>query len=246
MVPSSHRLYFPKKAAGKLIIDEQMGIVLRDFSHDLVAPIRRINDTLTDLKLTLVSLEHHEITSAIDECVLRIRNETKRLQSVVKANEDLLSLGTERPVPVLVPELIRSILESLVPPPETEIEIIEIRRNVTVTALVDLLTVIVKNIIKNAIEAMPSGGKLTIKIATVGGEKRTLIDVIDTGTGIPVEVRDKIFDFKFTYGKEKGRGIGLFLATRAANAIGADIRIEDAPEGGTMVSIEIPRGDKNE
>jgi len=73
----------------------------------------------------------------------------------------------------------------------------------------DQLQQIFTNLTLNAIQAMPDGGRLTLRSSAVDGEVR--IDVQDTGCGIPKENLNKLFTPFFTT-KEKGKGVGLGLA----------------------------------
>jgi len=73
----------------------------------------------------------------------------------------------------------------------------------------DQLQQIFTNLTLNAIQAMPDGGRLTLRSSAVDGEVR--IDVQDTGCGIPKENMRKLFTPFFTT-KEKGKGVGLGLA----------------------------------
>src|SRR4030042_6844247 len=65
------------------------------------------------------------------------------------------------------------------------------------------------NVIKNAKEAMPKGGTLTVR--TTREDDKVLIHIQDTGIGIPEEIRDKIFEAFFTT-KQKVKGVGLGLS----------------------------------
>src|SRR5205807_2410153 len=65
------------------------------------------------------------------------------------------------------------------------------------------------NIISNAIDAMSGSGKLTVRVSS-GGDDTEIVEICDTGPGIPPEIRDKIFDPFFTT-KPPGSGTGQGL-----------------------------------
>jgi len=94
------------------------------------------------------------------------------------------------------------------------------------------------NLVLNAIEAMPSGGRLTISSRVENG--KVSIAVGDTGAGIPENVKDKIFDPFFTT-KSDGTGLGLSIVYNIARLHNGDIRFENN-EGGTTFKLELPVG----
>lgn len=93
------------------------------------------------------------------------------------------------------------------------------------------------NIIINALEAMPSGGKLTIGLQQEAGE--VVVDICDTGPGIPEAVRQHIFDMHFTT-KDTGTGIGLYVARSVVNELGGTLKVESTLGEGSCFSIHLP------
>jgi signal transduction histidine kinase len=93
------------------------------------------------------------------------------------------------------------------------------------------------NLIKNAVDAMPHGGKLTIS------SEKTAVNVkiafADTGTGISEENLKKLFGPLFTT-KAKGMGLGLAICKRIIEAHGGTISVESVVEKGTTFTITIP------
>jgi signal transduction histidine kinase/HAMP domain-containing protein len=93
------------------------------------------------------------------------------------------------------------------------------------------------NLLRNAREAMPSGGTIVLAAKAVGGGVE--ISVRDHGAGIAPEHRDKVFDLFFST-KERGTGLGLPLTQQIVIAHGGRIRCEDAPGGGTVFTVWLP------
>src|SRR3954468_11153098 len=93
------------------------------------------------------------------------------------------------------------------------------------------------NLVRNAREAMGSGGALAI--ATRGGENAVEIEVRDSGPGIPRERMARIFDPFFTT-KERGTGLGLAMAQEIAQEHGGQLRCESAPGAGTSFTLRLP------
>lgn len=97
------------------------------------------------------------------------------------------------------------------------------------------------NIIINAAEAMPNGGQLTIRstMVAVGNEERLAIYFSDTGTGIPVDIQEKIFD-SFLTDKPEGTGLGLSIVKRILRSHRGDVSVSESSSRGTTLKIELP------
>jgi len=123
------------------------------------------------------------------------------------------------------------------------------------------LTQVFLNLLKNALEVMESGGKLTLatrlemdfhirREAGVddarGAVRRSpshgqflRIGVGDEGPGFPVDLAERVFE-PFVTTKARGTGLGLAICGRIVAAHGGDIRAENRPEGGALVTVTLP------
>jgi PAS domain S-box-containing protein len=101
---------------------------------------------------------------------------------------------------------------------------------------------IMYNLVNNAVQAMPKGGKLTIR--TSKEENDTVISVKDTGVGIPDAVKNKLFTPMFTT-KAKGQGFGLAVIKRMTEALGGTVSFESQEGKGTTFSIRLPPKELN-
>ncbi len=98
---------------------------------------------------------------------------------------------------------------------------------------------VVFNLLTNAVEAMPEGGDLTVRVHSAGGEVR--ISVEDTGTGVSDEDRPQLFRPFFTT-RERGVGMGLAICRRIVEENGGSIAVESAPGKGSRFTIKLPGG----
>jgi len=104
-----------------------------------------------------------------------------------------------------------------------------------------LLTHAVTNAIRNAAEAMPEGGTLSIRTGGVASALRNwaAIEVEDTGPGIPRQDLDRLFQPFFTT-KAKGTGLGLAISMRILEAHGGDIVVDNVKPRGCRFTFFLP------
>ncbi|QDU23864.1 ATP-binding protein [Urbifossiella limnaea] len=106
------------------------------------------------------------------------------------------------------------------------------------------------NLFTNAADAMPSGGRLTVRVAPgtlPGGRAAVVVDVADTGSGIPPEHLTRVLDPFFTTKEEgKGTGLGLAICRRIVEQHNGALEIDSRVGAGTTVRVTLPvRPDTN-
>jgi signal transduction histidine kinase len=102
----------------------------------------------------------------------------------------------------------------------------------------DLLSEALRNMINNAVEAMPEGGSITLSTARCDGDSAEIV-IADTGTGIAPENLEKIYNLYFTT-KDGGSGLGLSLAMRAIDLHGGSVTVDSKVGVGTTFKIRLP------
>lgn len=103
----------------------------------------------------------------------------------------------------------------------------------------ELLGIVFHNVMVNGGHAMSGRGTIRIDLAAIGAACR--IAFADSGPGIPHAIRDKIFTPFFTT-KPRGTGLGLATARRLVEAHRGTIGIDCPPQGGTIVTVDLPAG----
>src|SRR5271156_2037317 len=101
----------------------------------------------------------------------------------------------------------------------------------------DLLKQALLNVVLNGAQAMAEGGKLKVRLAEDG--RMALLSIHDEGSGIPDDVRDKIFDLYFTT-KKDGSGIGLAMTYRIVELHNGSIEVESDATHGTTFILRFP------
>ncbi len=100
-----------------------------------------------------------------------------------------------------------------------------------------LLRAALLNLAVNAVQAMPDGGELTVRTHRLGDS--VFVRFRDTGPGVPLELREQIFDALFTT-RAEGTGLGLAIANKTVSAHGGKLSVRDAPGGGAEFVVRLP------
>ena len=93
------------------------------------------------------------------------------------------------------------------------------------------------NLVKNAIEAMPDGGTLTLRAYRDDG--RVIILIQDTGMGIPPELQEQVFSPFFST-KHGGAGLGLAMSRKVIEEMGGKVLLKSKPGEGTTLILRLP------
>jgi PAS domain S-box-containing protein len=102
----------------------------------------------------------------------------------------------------------------------------------------DQIKQVIWNVVRNALEATPPGGRLDVSSHAVDG--RAIIEIADGGAGIPVERQARLFE-PFQTTKPGGSGLGLAIAHRIVTAHDGTIVVASQPGVGTRVRVDLPR-----
>ena len=97
------------------------------------------------------------------------------------------------------------------------------------------------NLVDNAIKFTPPGGRIRIRLSETASE--ALVDVIDSGSGVPAEARERIFDrfYREDGNDAGGTGLGLSLARGAVEALGGRLTLEQSGPGGSAFRVAVPK-----
>jgi signal transduction histidine kinase len=95
-----------------------------------------------------------------------------------------------------------------------------------------------RNLVQNALEAMPEGGSL--RVSTAREEGAALVSIADTGEGIPEEIRERVFEPFVTARKKGGTGLGLAIVKKVVDDHGGTIAATKPEGGGTAFVLRLP------
>jgi two-component system, NtrC family, sensor histidine kinase GlrK len=217
---------------------------LRHMSHELKTPLANIREG-TEL---LMDGAVGELQSAQREVTAILRENGMKLQRLI---ENLLSFSAwqAKSVGLEVSEFkLRPLIKSVLENQQLTLVAQRVRLDVQVEDLTPLadrgkVRLILDNLLSNAIKFTPRGG--TISLHARSEREQLVLDVMDSGPGIPADERNRIFE-AFYQGKTpqgghvKGTGIGLSVVTEFVNAHGGSVEILEAKVGGAHFRVRLP------
>jgi two-component system NtrC family sensor kinase len=213
-----------------------MGRLTSQIAHELNNPIYGIMNTLELLK---TEIPPESKRRRILELSL---SETQRLAEMLRNMLSFSKPEEEKRSPVKINELVEGILlvmEKQMRESNIQVETYFDDTLPEVMASTNQMRQVVLNLLKNAKEAMPKGGLLTVR--TSREDRKVRVAIQDTGVGIPEEIRDKIFDAFFTTKqKVKGVGLGLSVCYGIIKDHGGEIKVESEVHKGTTFIIHLP------
>lgn len=215
-----------------------IGQFSRSIAHEIRNPLNFINLSIDLIKEKYTPC-NGEGKENFDSLIVNIKNE---IQRVSRFAESFLEYGrpleiNTRPTDII--RLIEDVLELVQAKAQKEDIIIErhFEKLPDLSLDPDLIKTCLYNIILNAFQAMPGGGKLVIKVTMI--DKRCLISVGDTGEGISEDKLSRIFDPFFTT-KTGGLGLGLALTKRVMEEHKGKVDIKSTEGVGTTVALYLP------
>ncbi len=167
-----------------------------------------------------------------------IRKEIKRLEDVLFKLTPFLKMDLRKPISFELHPVIQAVLQSRNNPQKQEGIRIDIEMEHGLPEILGDPTYIgeaLRNLLDNAVEATPSGGRISLRAVRAEKDK-VLLTIQDTGLGIPESIRGKIFE-PFLSTKEKSMGVGLFYVKRVMDACGGQIEVESEPGKGTLFRL---------
>ncbi len=104
----------------------------------------------------------------------------------------------------------------------------------------EAIRTLARNLIDNAVRYTPPGGSVRVRCSS--SPEGALLEVADTGPGIPLAERERVFDrfYRRATAQEGGTGLGLAIVKAIADRHGARVTLDDAPGGGLLAAVRFP------
>jgi len=213
-------------------------------AHEIGNPLNALNIHLQLLTRELRGLEDEEQRDSLTELVDIARNEVGRLDAIIRQFLQAIRPSKPHLEPYDVGALLHDTLNVL----RTDIENRRIEVSVAGADRVPAVLLdpgqikqVFFNLVKNAMEAMPDGGRLAIAVSA--GDAYLRVDFTDSGVGIPAEELGRIFEPYHTT-KQKGTGLGLMVVQRIVHDHGGQIEVSSRPGEGTRFRVLLPLAER--
>jgi len=232
-----------KEAQDRLVRSERLASVGRlaaGLAHEVGNPIAALLG-LEDLLLE-GGLEPNEQRDFLQ----RMRKETERISRILRDLLQFARPGERREAAQAQGEVAAAIADTTaLIAPQKAMRDIELDVNVALdlppVALADeQLTQLILNLLLNAIDALPSGGRIRVAAERSGSGVRIAVE--DDGPGVDAAVRERLFEpFVTTKEVGKGTGLGLAVCRGLVEAVGGTIALDAAHTGGARFVVELPQ-----
>ncbi|MCW3994674.1 MAG: ATP-binding protein [Candidatus Bathyarchaeota archaeon] len=208
--------------------------------HDIRNPLQAIVSDTYLLRTDLNSL-NGDTKQSIEESLDSIEKNVDYINKIVQDLQDYARPIVPSAREIVVEEVIKDVLVKKAIPKNVEASYIIGKDASKVFADPTLLKRVLANLVNNAVQAMPNGGKLAI--ITHREANIVVISVEDTGGGIPEDIKHNLFTPLFTT-KSKGQGFGLAVVKRMTEALGGTVTFESEIGKGTKFIVQLPSTNK--
>jgi PAS domain S-box-containing protein len=205
--------------------------------HDIRNPLQAIVGDLYLAKEEVLSMRSGETKKNIQESISNIEENLFYIDKIVADLQDYTKPLRPCREKVNIEKVIEEALLIVKIPSNLEVSISISKGFPQFIADFSMIKRAFINLIQNAVQAMPNGGRLTITAKRKGN--LAIFQIEDTGEGIPEEVKNKLFTPLFTT-KSKGQGFGLAVVKRLIEVQGGNITFESDQGKGTTFTIRLP------
>lgn len=215
---------------------ETLSLVIRGVVHDVRNPLTFINGYAELLGETQDAPQRDQARDAIYRNVQDIDEMLRELADFTAGSD------TTHKKPTDIVELVQDVVKQFRPRAEAARTKVSVRIRLKDARIASLdapkIRRVVSNLVKNAIEATPSGGRITV--VAVRYKTDVYVWVRDSGRGVPPEVMSRLFEPFVTHGKKGGTGLGLSICRRFAEQHGGEVGCRTRMGKGTRFIVRLP------
>ena len=210
-------------------------------AHELRTPL-----ALMQARLDLyMSTDHGDSCPETAETIAMMREQTERLSRMVRT---LLDMSELKAVPrndrIQLAPMIEEVLADLSPLAEKSgVALLQAGEDLWITGSDVLIYRAIFNLVENGVKYNRPGGSVCAAVSRRG--EKAMIEIKDTGCGIPEDFRESVFQPFFRVDKSRSRekggvGLGLSLVWEIAHLHGGDVRVRESGKTGTVIELTLP------
>lgn len=222
-----------RKAEQLATIGEVAGMV----GHDLRNPLQAIVSSIDLAEKNLRTTSPPTVRKSLEKSLGTIGERVKYMDKIVSDLQDYARPLKPRLVETDLRQLVNGILSTVRITGNVEVSVLMEEGSPRLMVDREMMRRVFTNLITNALQAMPEGGRLSIRSSMT--EDAAFIDIQDTGVGIPEENMEKLFKPLFTT-KPKGTGFGLAVSKRLVEAHKGSITVKSTVGRGSTFTVKIP------
>ena len=210
-------------------------------AHELRTPL-----ALMQARLDLyMSTDHGDSCPETEETIAMMREQTERLSRMVRTLLDMSELkAVPRTDRIQLAPMIEEVLADLSPLAEKSgVTLSQSGEDLWITGSDVLVYRAIFNLVENGVKYNYPGGSVCVAVSRRG--QKAVIEVKDTGCGIPEDFRESVFQPFFRVDKSRSRkkggvGLGLSLVWEIAHLHGGDVRVRESGKTGTVIELTLP------
>ncbi|MEO6951489.1 MAG: ATP-binding protein [Polyangia bacterium] len=213
-----------------------VGQLAAGVAHELGSPLQVISG-----RAQMISTREIGPDETIESAQI-IEAQTRRMSEIIRQLLDFARRRAPQTVRTDLATLARDVGRFLMPFAKKRSVMLEVEAGTPVEAAIDVgqMQQVVTNLVMNALQATPEGGRVTLRVATIG--EAACLSVEDTGCGMSDEVQRRVFEpFFTTKDVGEGSGLGLSVTHGLVQQNRGSIEVVSSPGRGSTFSILVPR-----
>lgn len=214
---------------------------IADAAHELRTPLTALSLQLQLAERAPDSLSRADAFAELKRGIERATHAVQQLLTLARQEPG----GGDRPtMPVRLDDLVASVIvdhQPLAEARQIDLGMVATGQTAVVDGEQDALRILITNLVSNAVRYTPPGGKVDVAIGE--DDAAPFIEVCDSGPGIPLEERERVFDrfYRRAQSDEPGSGLGLAIVKTIAERHQARVLLGDAALGGLRARVEFGR-----
>jgi signal transduction histidine kinase len=223
-----------------------LGTLASGIAHEINNPLTYVIANLQTLAERLPSSADHK-TRELSDVVSDALDGAERIRKLVKQVQ-MVSPGQPRELIATV--ALRDVLQTALALTENQIKhrarlVTDIDQDLYLRADLERIEQLFVNLLLNAAQAIPegnaTGNEVRVNVRELPGQHAAVVEIVDTGIGIPIEVHERIFQpFFTTKAVGQGTGLGLSICRGIVTALGGQIEFQSAGARGTTFRVVLP------